>query len=263
NFTHGDMVRPYLIAPKWAEGVKKAYGEASPFYQARVLGQFPKQGTDTLIPLQDIEDAQARWYDMEDGSPKQMGVDVAWYGDDDTAFAIRYGGKVLPLEVMHGRDPMEVAGRAMILKRDHELERVKVDMIGIGAGVYARLKEQTKGIVPIDSARKSADAKKFVNFRAQMWAGFRLWLSDEEVGLPPDPELAAQLSSVKYKYNSRGQLVIESKEDMKKRGMASPNKADAVVYAFADVGGIDLSDIEQPTAPSKWTDYEGGSRWRR
>ncbi len=263
NFQEGQKRRPYLITPEWVEATRLRYGEDSPFYESRVLGQFPRQGIDTLIPLQLIENAQQRWYEMGEDGEVEIGLDVARYGDDETVIAIRRGGKVLPLETIRKMDTMSIVGTVILRKREYQPKAVKVDVIGVGAGVFDRLNEQTDNIYSIDSARAANDKEKYVNYRAEMWDGLRKRLADGDIGLPPDEILAGQLASVKYQYNSRGQLVIESKEDMKKRGLTSPDRADAVVYAFANATGMPLSSVQQPAQTSKWSQYDGvGSRWR-
>ena len=265
NFTGEGARRPYLITPDWAAGIEQRYGRDSAMYQSRVLGEFPMQGTDTLIPLQWLVDAQERWYDMPDtGTPVEIGVDVSYFGSDDTVVATRLGPKVLPLDVYHGQDTMTTVGRVIEAHRLHPTTATKIDMIGWGAGVYDRLAElEVYHAVAIDSAEAALDRGQYANLRAEMWFGLRNLLQQGMVGLPPDEELIGQLASVKYHPNSSGQLVLESKEDMRKRGLKSPDKADAVVYAFANVYGAPMANVEQDTEPSKWTDWGGGkSRWR-
>lgn len=265
NFDTVQPRRPYLITPEWSEGVRQKYGEDSPFYQSRVMAEFPRQGTDTLIPLQLVEDAVARWQDMEEGVPCEMGVDVARYGDDETVFVVRRGAKVCHIASFRGYDTMRTVGEAIRLQRQFIVHDIKVDSVGIGAGVYDRLAEQSFHAVQIESAEAARDKEQYANRRAEMWAGLKHRLQDGDIALPPDESLVAQLVSVKYKYNSRGQLVIESKEDMAKRGIESPDRADAVVYAFADVRSTPLDAVQPEQYDSRWAKderEEGRSRWR-
>ena len=263
NF-QGQVVRPYLVTPDWVQEQRARWGESSPFYQSRVLGEFPRQGIDTLIPLQFIEDAQQRWHDMPDGQPIEIGVDVARYGQDETVICTRFGGKVLQLQCFHSQDTMETTGRVIEAFRAHPAMSTKIDVVGIGAGVFDRLNEQgIYRVASVESGARARDPAKYVNLRAEMWDGMKSLLQSGLVGLPPDEVLAGQLSSVKYRFDSAGRMVLESKEDMAKRGIGSPDRADAVVYAFADIQGGHVNEDDQETEPSKWgSGREGRSRWR-
>ncbi len=266
NFIPSERRRPYLISPEWVEERRKDWGEDSPLWYARVLGEFPVTGTDTFIPLQWVEAAMARWYEMPDGEPCEMGVDVAWRGDDETVFCIRRGGKVLPLIHFRGIDPMQTTGEAIRLQREYIIGNIKVDGIGIGSGVVTRLREQQFHAMDIQSAAHASNREKYSNLRCEMWDGFRERLRAGEVGLPPDEELAGQLCGMKYRPpNSRGQLVLETKAEMRDRCVDSPDRADAVVYAFAALTTTPLAQAEMPVSESRWGQdgrEEGTSRWR-
>ncbi len=264
NFTGQGVVRPYLITPEWVKDQAARWGESSPFYQSRVLGEFPKQGIDTLIPLQFIEDAMQRWHEMPDGVPVEIGVDVARYGQDETVLCTRQGGKVLPLQCFHSQDTMVTTGRIIEAYRAHPATSTKIDVIGIGAGVFDRLNEQGGyHAVAVESGARARDRDKYVNLRAEMWSGLKGLLQAGLVGLPPDEVLAGELASVKYSFDSAGRMLIESKESMRKRGLGSPDRADSVVYCFADIQGGHVSEDDQQTEASKWGGgREGRSRWR-
>lgn len=263
NFT-GESSRPYLVTPTWLQDIRRNYGEDSPFYQARALGDFPKEGLDTLIPLRLIEEAQEGWFEAEEGEPCEIGIDVARFGTNETVLAVRKGAKVIEIQGLRKRDTMEVAGLAIQLLRQHRAERIKIDAVGLGAGVYDRLLEQGFPVIAIESGAGARESEKYSNVRAELWDGLLTRFRSGDIFLPPDQVLSAQLSSVKYSYNSRGQLVIESKEAMMKRGLASPDRADAVVYVFASYGGTPLAEVGEISQRSKWTSrLEEGSRWRR
>ncbi len=264
NFAGQGVVRPYLITPEWVKDQAARWGEGSPFYQSRVLGEFPKQGIDTLIPLQFIEDAMQRWHEMPDGAPIEIGADIARYGQDETVICTRLGGKVLPLQCFHSQDTMVTTGRIIEAYRAHPTSSTKVDVVGIGAGVFDRLQEQGGyQAVAVESGARARDRDKYVNLRAEMWSGLKELLQAGLVGLPPDEVLAGELAAVKYHFDSSGRMQIESKEDMAKRGIGSPDRADSVVYAFADIQGGHVSEDDQQTEASKWGGgEEGRSRWR-
>lgn len=262
NFQPDQAERLYLITPTWIEERRKVWGENHPLWYARVLGEFSPVSVDSMIALQWIEKAQTAWADMVDGSPVEIGVDVARMGTDETVLVVRRGMKVTELQAWQKVDTMETTGRVIAAYKSHSAQSIKVDVVGIGAGVVDRLRELGYPVVGIESGGRAREADKYINLRAEMWSGFADLMRQGLVGLPPDDVLAGQLAAIKYQYRSSGQMQIESKEDLKKRVGYSPDRGDAVVYAFADLRSVPLSAIEQPAEESRWTDWEDGSRWR-
>lgn len=230
------LPNPRLITPGWVADKYVQWGRHSPAYQSRVLGQFPEQGADTLIPLAWIEAAMERWSETPEGEPLVLGVDVARFGDDRTVLAPRKGAKVLPLMVYRHQDTMETAGAALVKAREMGGASIHVDVIGVGAGVVDRLHELDADVTGVNVAEAASDPEHFANRRSELWWGLRERLkpdAPDPIALPPDDELLAELAGIKYKITSRGQIAVESKEDMKRRLGYSPDKADAVVLAFA------------------------------
>ncbi|MBQ3447776.1 MAG: hypothetical protein IJG37_09060 [Synergistaceae bacterium] len=227
---------PRLITPQWVSDRYKAWGESSAPYQVRVMGNFPQQGEDTLIPLLWIELAMERWEDTPDGQPVQIGVDVAAFGSDKTVIAVRKGQKVTTLNVYSQKDTRETAGLVRLHAQENETQKIAVDEIGIGRGVVDSLEEEGFYDVGVNVAERATDPERYHNLRAELWYSFRELLDPdkEPIALPPDDELLSELASVKYKLDARGAIQIESKEDMKKRLGHSPDRADAVVLAFAN-----------------------------
>lgn len=248
NKITGPLPNPKLITPAWVADKYQRWGPNSPAYDARVRGQFPTQGDDTLIPLAWIEAAMERWEDAEEGEPVEMGVDVARFGSDKTVLAIRRGRRVLPLIEYSKQDTMETAGHVVVAQRETGASSVKIDVIGVGAGVYDRTKELRLPVVAINVAEVAKEPERFVNLRSELWWNLRELLdpnpklNSDPIALPPDDELLADLSDIKYKIDSRGRIVVESKEDMKKRLGRSPDRGDAVVLAFAP-GGPEIMSI--------------------
>lgn len=234
-----DLPNPKLITPAWVADKYVRWGPTSPAYEARVKGQFPTQGDDTLIPLAWVEAAMERWEDAEEGEPVELGVDVARFGSDKTVLATRRGRRVLPLIEYSKQDTMETAGHVVVAQRETGASSVKIDVIGVGAGVYDRTKELRLPVVAINVAEVAKEPERFVNLRSELWWNLRELLdpnpkiNPDPIALPPDDELLADLSGIKYKIDSRGRIAVESKEDMKKRLGRSPDKGDAVVLAFA------------------------------
>ena len=229
-----DKMRPLLVDPQWAEDLKKSRGETSPEYISKVLAEFPDASTDTLIPYGWIIRAQER--DLDPGPTVELGVDVARYGTDETVIYRRLG-PVARLHGVFGQQPTtETTGRVIAALRETHAVLAKVDGVGVGGGVVDQLAEFGHPVADMQAGQRAVDPETFFNARAEWYWGLRQRFEDGDIDLDPaDEELAAQLAQIKYKYKSRGQLLIESKDDMKKRGLSSPDRADALMLAFAPV----------------------------
>lgn len=166
-----------------------------------------------------------------------LGVDVARYGADETVIAVRRGrdAAVIPWEVLKGLDTMEVAARVVRHIHAHRPDAVFVDETGVGAGVVDRLRQLGHDIVPVNFGAKASGltTAKAANKRAEMWLRMRDWLEQGGVRLPDDHQLEAQLTAVEYKHDANNAILLEKKEDMRKRGLPSPDKADALALTFA------------------------------
>lgn len=238
----GPLPYPALVTPVWVADKYRRWGPTSPMYQARVKGDFPDVGEDTVIPLSWVEAAQART--LEPIKPGELGVDVARFGTDKTVIVHRCGPVARILSVTSKEDTMETTGRVVAALGKTSATVAKVDVIGVGAGVVDRLVELGKPVAAMNSAEAAADPERFINRRAEWYWGLREMFERGEIDLDGDDELAAQLSSLKYKFTSRGQIQIEPKESLKKRGLSSPDLADALMLAMADGG------------PQPWEYYE-------
>jgi len=188
--------------------------------------------TDTFIHVDVVQ--KARTTNVESNTALVIGVDPARKGDDRTAIIRRKGRKAYKLETYYNIDTMELAG---IIKRIIEKERprrVCIDSIGIGAGVVDRLHELGHDIVEgVNVARKANESDKFRNLRAELWSMMRDWfLQESPIEIPDSDELQTDLTGLGYKYDSSDRLLIESKDDAKKRGLLSPDTSDALMLTF-------------------------------
>ena len=166
-----------------------------------------------------------------------LAVDVARFGADQSVLLVAEGNAVLEVKAYRGLDTMELTGRVVEAHRRWSPERIVVDEIGIGAGVVDRLKELKLPVEGVNVGRPARKRELFANLRAEgYWRLYELF-TEGLISIPNDAELAGQLSSLRPRQNSRGQLYIESKDDMRKRGLASPDKADALMLAFLRVRG--------------------------
>jgi hypothetical protein len=238
NFTDEPVpeeLRALLLSPTWVEERKRSWGEDSPLYISKVRGEFPEDADDSLIPLGWIRAAQAR-YEEASGHPEVaevLGVDVARYGSDETVIVARAGELAWIVGRYRREDTMATTGRVVRALADLGASEAAVDVVGIGAGVVDRLDEQRLPVVGLNGGSAPLDPDRFANARAEWFWGLRDRFESGEITIEPDDELGAQLAGIRYLIDSRGRILIESKQDARSRGVASPDIADALMLAFA------------------------------
>src|SRR3990167_9260049 len=246
NVKEQRLVIPGLITQQDIENFKLRYGEDSDVYRVRVLGEFPKQDSDSLISVQDVSAAIQREVKVIPSFEKKMGVDVARFGNDRTAILVRQMEKILRKDIFAGMDTMAITGRVLAIMKEEGIrpENVYVDTIGVGGGVYDRLREQGYRVTSVAVSESPKDKENYANLRAELYAGnVKEWIKTAD--LPNDDDFY-ELANIKYKFNSKGQMLIESKDDMKKRGVDSPDVADALMLTFASRGMIEIPKQSQP-----------------
>ena len=242
-----------LVADEYSQRLIKQYGMDSDVVRVRVLGDFPKTEPDGLIPLELVEAAMMREADVET-TPETMleiGADIARFGDDETIIAPRIGGKVLGLHHFTKQDLMTTCGKVLSITKGAMKDYAKphaiirVDDDGVGGGVTDRLREIILedgldiDVVACHNGGRANDREHYANWITEQWCGLKKRLVDGDISLPQDDELAAQLSTRKYTLNSRDQIILEDKKTYKKRIHRSPDRADALVLAFANGGDTD------------------------
>jgi hypothetical protein len=202
-------------------------------YPATPAEAFVAVGHDAFITPSLVAAARGRMgYQVSD--PMVVGVDPARFGANKTTIARRRGRQCQPLERLSKKDTMHVAGRILLLIREERPLRVFIDVGGLGAGIYDRLVELGYGdvVTAVNFGETASRDDRFVNKRAEIWADMKTWLALGDI--PEDDQvLAADLVGPTYKYDSRGRLQLEKKEDMMKRGVASPDSGDALALTFA------------------------------
>jgi hypothetical protein len=189
--------------------------------------------TDTFIQVEHVQ--KARKTIVDSTSELVIGVDPARMGDDRIAIIRRKGRKAFKLETHYNIDTMELAGMIKRIIEKEKPRKVYIDCIGIGAGVVDRLHElgYTDIVVGVNVARKAEEPKRYKNVRAELWDRTREWLiQDMDVEIPDSDELQTDLTIFGYKYDSSDKLVIEGKDDMKKRGCLSPDCGEALMLTF-------------------------------
>lgn len=252
NVTEGKIIVPGAVTREWIEERLIEYGgRDTPLYRARVLGLFPEQGDDMLISLVDVERAQQRWVEPPAGlDPVALGADIARFGSDETVEVEIYADGTVGKPKSHmGQDTMKTAGSV----KANPAKRKAVDDAGLGGGVTDRLRELNVDVLAYNAGESPLDKERFYNRRAETWWMIREGLKADELNLPPDNKLAADLTNIKYSYTSKGQIKLESKEDVKKRLGRSPDRGDALaiaLYAKTAPAGFGVSDAERTTFES-------------
>ena len=174
---------------------------------------------------------------LTSSSPLVIGLDIARFGDDSTVFCFRRGRLCQKFEVLKKQDTVSIANHCQNIINEYQPIRIFMDSGGVGGGVYDIL--YSRGfqniIRAVNFGSKAILEERYANRRAEMWDNARAWLSQElAVQLPPDEDLFNELCSVNKRYDTKGRLLLESKEDIKKRLGRSPDKADAFVLTFAE-----------------------------
>jgi len=225
-----------LANPQYEAELRRDYGVDSQIYIVRVLGDFPPESPDVLIPLAWLEAADGREV-FSPAADVVGGVDVARFGDDTTAYVLRRGVEVFDAEQWGGNDTMQSTGRIAAKHFDRKVARWNVDTIGVGAGVADRLMELEIPTAGINVSETPAASEKFNKLRDELWWKAREFYQDRNSRLDPKLPfkelLMAQLSTVRYGFLSNGKIKVEGKEEMKERGVSSPNLADAHNNTFA------------------------------
>lgn len=225
------------VSEAFVNEMKLRYGEDSPAYHVRVLGNFPPREEDTVIPVELIDAAMNREIKIDENATAVWGLDVARMGSDASALAKRRGPVVDEVQTWKGLDLMQLTGAVVAeyeaLPPSRQPVEILVDSIGLGAGVLDRLRELGLPARGINVAESPAMKGTYANLRAELWFKCKAWLANRDVKIPKDEQLFAELAAPRYTFTSSGKMQVESKENMKKRGLGSPDKADALCLCLA------------------------------
>jgi hypothetical protein len=246
HVTLAEAVEAGRVSNEWAEARKRQWGEGSAVYQNRVLGEFASSAEDGVIPLAWVELANARWHEWQErrqsgGADEfvSVGVDVG-RGGDQSVLALRFRAGIAELRRSGKADVMDTTGRVKGVLDAHPGGQAVVDVIGIGAGVVDRLREQGCPVVAFNAAaatqmRDHSGELGFANLRAAAWWSLREMLdpsNGEGMALPPDDTLTGDLTAPHWRVLSGGKIQIESKDDIHGRLGRSTDDGDAVVMAM-------------------------------
>jgi hypothetical protein len=229
-----DGLLDLLPSKEWVAERKSRWGESSPIYQSKVLGEFPEIGEDTLISPALIRKAEEQ--ELPGLEKGQYGWDIARYGSNKTVGYRYRGGVVRQVYEASKQSTMKTAGAIHAEVEPHKGGvPAWVDADGIGGGVVDRLWEQrVKGIQAFHGGVAANEPDRFVNRRSEVWWNFRELMEDGRIDLAPageDDDLKAQLGAIKWGLDSKGRIAVETKKEMAKRGLPSPDHADGAVMS--------------------------------
>lgn len=236
---HWDSRKSKNVQPSYCEYMLNKYGEKSNVFRIRVAGDPPLEDETTLIPLFWAEQCIDNPIIIAEDEPLYLGVDVARYGEDSSIVLPREGNMIRPWTTFNGLNTIDLGGHILQAYHDLVANGVAIDEIGVGAGVTDWLyKHNLPGLFGINTSNASSDIKRASLLRDELWVMMRdkcMYAQYSFPGnkLPGDTEslgqmLANELSSLTYTFNAHGGIKVESKKEAKRRGIPSPNIADAL-----------------------------------
>lgn len=238
-----EVVIPGLVTLQDVLDARVDWGVDSFEWQARIGGQFPRNLRDSLIMPSWVTRAAAS--EVLPNGPVEVGVDVARYGADETVFVARSGDCAFAIANYARGDTMKTTGRLVDFSRTVGADVIKIEDQGVGVGVYDRLREMQQAgqfpkacrIVAITPTERAADPRRYADRTTEYWAQLADLLKDGVVGGPvfKHRKVHNQLISRPYRYDSAGVMKLMPKDEMRRQKRKSPDYADAIVFAFADV----------------------------
>lgn len=225
---------------QWRANKIASYGQGFEYlfaqeYPATPAEAFQSSTTNPLVNPSYVSAAANSTYRHFMG-PLLIGCDPAGDGVNDpdrTAIAFRQGRVVKRVEYHQGLDTMQIAGKLAGYAREMQPDMIFVDKGGLGAGVYDRLVELGVNVTGVNSATAANDPERYENKRAEMWWLMAEWFADQPCRIPNSAALIGDITAPQPKVSSNGRRLVEKKEDMKKRGLRSPDGADALALTFA------------------------------
>jgi len=249
---------------KWIDD----YGEDSDFVRVRVRGIFPRVDAESFISYEVAMSAVRREIEPQMGAVV-LGVDVGRFGDDPSVIYPRCGrdASTRPIEILPGLDTMTLAGKIAASFLRHHAVVCFVDEGGVGGGVVDRLRQLRIPVIAVDfgsgaDGTNPDDGAKYANKRAEIWGAVRGWLptaSIPDIKTGEHTTLVDELCGPNYGLNKREEIQLESKQDMRKRKVPSPNVADALATTFAfpsfAITVVEAQDL-RAMAPMVAEDYD-------
>jgi hypothetical protein len=226
-----------LVSDDFVNEMRERYGEDSNAFRIRVLGEFPLGDDDTVIPYHLADAARNRDIERSENERPVWALDVARFGSDSTVLLKRAGSVVYEILVWNGVDLMGTVGRVKAeydaLPTSRRPQVILVDSIGLGAGVVDRLRELGAPVRGVNVSEAPSAKETYTNLRSELWFRVKGWLEDRSCRLPDNDRLIGELTTIRYKFTSAGKMAVESKDEMRRRGLKSPDLADALCLSLA------------------------------
>lgn len=238
--------RPYLTTRRWVREKGTEWGERHPLWAARVLGEFPAETDDSLMSLAWLEDASRRVIVPAAMDDIVAGVDVAGPGEDETAVYVRHGGQVLLHAEWTLPDARGAVADALHPWKGNPHFVVQVDSIGIGYHFGLHLRDLGFQVRLVNVSEAPRNTERFANAKAEYYWALRERAQGGALGGLSDERTIAQLAGLRYEHDARGRVKIESKDDARKRGVKSPDRAEALMLAFAPAGAPAVAPVALP-----------------
>lgn len=230
-------------------------------FQREMMCDFSVASEEQLISLASVYAAQNRRIDKRqyEGAPLLISCDVGRFGDDASVVAIRQGSYLEPLIIINNESTMDLVARLTQLYHQRKPDALFVESTGVGGGVVDRLKEVGIPVISVEFGSRPHDIDHYFNKRSECYCRMRDWI-EKEACLPPDEDLATDLSAPLYEFTGAGQLKLESKKDIRKRLKRSTDRSDAVAFSFAETVfskiELDLLNNSYKTIAEGVEDYE-------
>jgi len=225
------------VSDDFVREIAERFGEHSNNYRVRVIGEFPLQEDDTVIPYHLVDSAQKRDIEPQLDAPEVWGLDVARKGGDFAVLCKRQGTVIKELIKWKDLDLMELCGAVKFeydqLHPSAQPVEIAVDAIGMGAMVCDRFMHWNMPAVSINVSEASSMKAQYLNLRAELWFKIKTFLENRDCKIPMDEALAEELLATRFNYTTSGKIKIESKDEMRKRGLRSPDNADAFALCMA------------------------------
>jgi hypothetical protein len=241
---------PYLATRRWVKEKYFEWGPGHPLWESRVLGNFPAVDPYGLIPLSWVEQAGIREPIRSTEEVVEAGVDVAEGGENETVVCVRRGAEVVDAKGWSDRDARGPV--AEFLKR-HGVRRVKVDNVGVGAYFEKHIRDLGLEVLGVNVGGAARDRERFFNLKAELYWGLRERFETGDISGTFTERTISQLTAIRYELTPKGLIAIESKEAMARRGVKSPDWAEATMLAFAPMKlPVEFPPIISLTRVSPW-----------
>ena len=233
---------PLLIQTEWVEKQKISWGEDSARFKSKVLGEFPDEADNTFFSQTAIDRVVDTQIDEDMNIPAYLGVDLARFGEDDSVVYINRGGHCRKLDSWTKATAIESANRVHRLAMETGATEVRVDASGLGGPVVdyiVNICDDKYTVISMLGSAASPDNTRWLNARAFNFDSLREQMVTDRIDIDPDDKLLLdEIMMIQYKFSAKGAIQIESKDDMRSRGVKSPDHLDALVYATADLSNI-------------------------